>query len=61
MWCLFFNFIGGSALLISDGSQVAAWLWSAIWFVGGVPGAYPQLAGLYGGPSMWAFGGEGER
>ena len=40
VWCLFFNFIGGSALLISDGSQVAAWLWSAIWFVGGVPGAY---------------------
>jgi len=20
--------------------QVSAWLWSAIWFVGGVPGAY---------------------
>lgn len=104
--CLFWNFIGGSALLISDGSQVrlcirvwcgerrrgqlvwllcqscarpacptgtqhprcaagqhttayqharlactpwqvAAWLWSAIWFVGGVPGAYIL---------WWAFG-----
>lgn len=38
--CLFWNFIGGSALLISDGKQVSAWLWSSIWFVGGVPGAY---------------------
>ncbi|KAL4447315.1 hypothetical protein ABPG77_007348 [Micractinium sp. CCAP 211/92] len=40
IWCLFFNFIGTVALLITDGGAIAAFLWGAIWFVGGVPGAY---------------------
>lgn len=40
IWCLFFNFIGATALFITDGSEVAAWLWASIWMVGGIPGAY---------------------
>jgi hypothetical protein len=40
IWCLFFNFIGGTALLITDGGEIAAWLWASIWMVGGIPGAY---------------------
>jgi len=40
IWCLFFNFIGATALFITDGGQVAAWLWASIWMVGGIPGAY---------------------
>lgn len=37
--CLFMNFIGTTALLITDG-EVSDWLWSALYLVGGVPGAY---------------------
>ncbi|KAL4858531.1 Secretory carrier-associated membrane protein 1 [Chlorella vulgaris] len=38
--CLFWNFIGGSALLITKSDQIAAWLWTALFLVGGVPGGY---------------------
>jgi hypothetical protein len=57
--------LGGSfhsrGSLFGGGIGVAASSYGVAPFAGGVPGAYPQLAGLYGGPSMWAFGGEGER
>ncbi|PSC72574.1 Secretory carrier-associated membrane 1 [Micractinium conductrix] len=40
IWCLFFNFVGATALLITDGKAIASWLWASIWMVGGIPGAY---------------------
>eukprot|EP00887_Chlorella_sp_A99_P001929 scaffold18.g1929.t1 len=41
IWCMFFNFVCVSAALIGIGSdKTGSWLWSIIWMLGGVPGAY---------------------
>lgn len=39
--CMFFNFIAVTAALIGIGSaKMGSWLWSIIWMLGGIPGAY---------------------
>lgn len=41
IWCMFFNFWSVTAALIGIGSdKMGSWLWSIIWALGGIPGAY---------------------
>jgi hypothetical protein len=47
--------------LFGGGVALAAPAFSVAPFAASAPGTYPQLAGLYGGPSMWAHTPAAER
>ena len=41
IWCMFFNFCSVTGALIGiGGDKMGSWLWSIIWALGGIPGAY---------------------